>query len=164
MDQGSESQSGNTTPQAAFGAVVSVKALSHRVLREENKSGDGRGELLYRERSEPVSPEVAATGDWPDPDGKSHVRICREVFPAPAFGIIVGQTKRIEGYRVPGRETAGYGAMEPDYEPAYFAGSKVVKVYEVALMVDRYRKARIVLVQPDDLTVLPSRAVVDAGS
>jgi len=134
-----------------WGDTVKVLAVSRRVLREENKSGDGRGELLYRERAEEVSAEIAATGDWPEPDGKSHVRVCRETLASPAFGIVVGKTKRVEGYRVPG--SYDWGTNSADADPPTFVGNNIVPVYEVALSVAMHRKARVVLVQPDDLEV-----------
>lgn len=148
----------------SFGDCVNVTALSRRVLREENKSGDGRGDLTYRERSETIAPETAATREWPEPDGKPYVRICRDALPLPAFGIVVGQTKRLEGWREAAYESENPFSMEPEFHDAYFQATAVVPVFEVALAVTPHRKARIVLVQPADLTKLYSGTKVGGAA
>jgi len=142
-----------------FGEAVSVKAFAHRVIRNDSEFVRDHPEssppVEYHERGAEIPLEVAETAAWPARDGKPYARVCREVLPSPATGLVIGHTTRYEGYRDPGGYSGSYDGGD-DYDPPYFVPTKVFSLVEVALTVGPRQKARVVLVLPEDLEAEPT--------
>lgn len=141
-----------------FGTAVVVKAIAHRVIRNdrgfEPEFPERSEPVEYHERGTVIAPAIAESVAWPARDGKPYARVVREVLDSPGTGIVVGHTNRQEGYRHPGGYSGSYDG-EPDYEPAAFIQTRVVSLVEVALSVGPRQKARVVLVEREDLEAEP---------
>lgn len=145
-----------------FGSVVAVAAEVVRVVREDAgpdrtmKGATARShELSYHATKGygDIANELAAAADWPEPDGQDYARMIRVPLPEVREGVVIGNTWRNEGRRVP-RQVYGssWGGEPMEADDGHLEDVRRVNVVQVALRVGKYRRACVVTVVPDDIT------------
>lgn len=96
--------------------------------------------------------------DAPLPEKKGIYRFLRR-FPRDVEGVVVGKTWRAEGQYHEGYSYAGYGGIEPDWQPSYLSEHRRVTVVQIAVDPGEVGgaawSADVVLALPDGLTRMP---------